>query len=272
MGLGYTTMMYDAESIRGAFGDIAACRYDGVEIGIKKLRANGAESVGEWIDDCGLDIYTVMGEWIESAEAVERMSDDIPMIADLGAEFVAFLPPQRGRHDRETVEQWLGELTDAALDAHLTPVLHHHGATAAEQPAEIRHFLEAIDGLELLFDTAHYYPYSDNFPDCDVTDAVDRFSDDIAYVHLKDIDPVGDFGANRDALSNADFHLDNVIDYFRSFTDLGDGILDFVGVYEALQVAGYDGHYTIEIENQTDLALIHAKQNYDCWQSVTGGR
>ncbi|MFC7009932.1 hypothetical protein [Halalkalicoccus salilacus] len=29
---------------------------------------------------------------------------------------------------------------------------------------EIRHYLDDVDGLELLFDTAHYYPYDDNYP------------------------------------------------------------------------------------------------------------
>jgi inosose dehydratase len=126
-----------------------------------------------------------------------------------------------------------------------------------------------FDDLELLFDTAHYYPYGEHFPDGDLTDGIERFADDIAYVHLKDVDPVKDFAANRDALSNADFHLDNVINYFRSFTDLGDGILDFEAIYDALAVAGYDGHYTIEVENQTQKPLVHAKENVDYWTALT---
>lgn len=268
MGVGYTTIMYDAESIQSALGDIGACRYDGTEIGIEKLRANDPETVSGWLDDYDLDIYAVMSEWIESEEAVQRMVNDMPMIDDLGAEFVAILPPQRERHNQEMIEEWLMRLTDAATDVGLRPLLHHHGATAAEQPEEVHHYLDAADGLKLVWDTAHYYPYSDNFPDGDVTDGVERFADDIGYVHLKDINPVKDFAANRDALSQADFHLDNIINYFRSFTDLGDGIIDFEGLFEALENTGYDGHYTIEIENQTELPLVHAKQNYDYWQDV----
>ncbi|MFC7009912.1 TIM barrel protein [Halalkalicoccus salilacus] len=160
-------------------------------------------------------------------------------------------------------------MSEAAVAAGVRPLIHHHGATAVEQPDEIRHYLDAIDDLELLWDTAHYYPYGENFPEGDVTDGIERFADDIAYVHLKDVDPVKDFAANRDALSDADFHLDNVINYFRSFTDLGDGVIDFDAVYDALSEAGYDGHYTIEIENQTERSLVHAKQNYDYWSAIT---
>jgi inosose dehydratase len=268
MGTGYTTIMYDAEDLEDAFGDVAACRYDGVETGVEKIRAVGPERYGELLDAYDLDLYLAMSEWVETQEAAERMVDDVPMLADLGAEFVGILPPQRGRHDADTVEAWLSRISTAAVDAGVRPVLHHHGATAVERPDEIRHYLDAIDGLELVWDTAHYYPYGDNYPEGDVTDGVERFADDIAYVHLKDVDPVKDFTANRDALSNADFHLDNVINYFRSFTDLGAGILDFAAVEKALSAAGYDGHYTIEIENQTEKPLVHAKENYDVWRAV----
>ena len=268
MGSGYTTIMYDAEDVEDALGDIAACRYDGVEIGIEKIRANESRNVERWLDEYDLDFYLAMGEWIETEAAVERMVDDMPMVAELGAEFVGILPPQRGRHGRETVEEWLSRISDAAVEAGVRPLVHHHGATAVERPDEIAHYLEAVDGLELRFDTAHYYPYVENYPDGDVTDAVDRFVDDIAYVHLKDVDPVKEFTANRDALSEGDFHLDNVINYFRSFTDLGEGILDFDAMFGTLSDAGYGGHYTIEIENRTERPLIHAKQNYDFWRGV----
>ena len=146
--------------------------------------------------------------------------------------------------------------------------MHHHGATHAEQSDEIRQFLDAIDGLELLWDTAHWYPYGENFPEGDVTDGIERFINDIEYVHLKDVNPIKDFAANRDALSHPNPHLDNVINYFRSFTDLGKGCIDFKGAYNALVNAGYDGHYTIEVENQVSKQLVHAKENIDYWQDT----
>jgi inosose dehydratase len=272
MGTGYTTLMYGAEDIERALGEMAACRYDGAEISVEKIQAVGPENVRQWLDDYDLALYLAMGEWIETEEVVQRMVDVMPMVSELGAEFVGLLPPQRGRHDEATVEAWLARVSEAAVDAGVRPVVHHHGATAVEQPGEIRHYLDAVDGLELVFDTAHYYPYGDNYPEGDVTDGIERFADDIAYVHLKDIDPVKDFTANRDALTDADFHLDNVINYFRSFTDLGKGILDFAAIYEALSDVGYDGHYTIEVENPTEKSLVHAKENYDVWQQARAAR
>ncbi|RLM90027.1 sugar phosphate isomerase/epimerase [Haloarcula sp. Atlit-7R] len=269
MGVGYTTMMYDATDIDRGLRDIAACRYDGAEIGLEKVRTAGPDTVDRLLAEYDLDLYCVMSEWLEDEAAVGRVADDLPMLADLGAEFVGFLPPQRGRQDDETVQQWFTRLTEAATDAGVTPLVHHHGATHVESAAETRRLLDAVDDLELLWDTAHYYPYGEHYPDGDVTDGIERFVDDIAYVHLKDVAPPTGFADIRDSLTEGDFHLDNVINYFRSFTDLGEGVLDFAGVYEALEAAGYDGHYTVEIENRTEKPLVHSMENYDYWRGVT---
>ncbi|QIO24617.1 sugar phosphate isomerase/epimerase [Haloarcula sp. JP-L23] len=269
MGVGYTTIMYDATDIDRALRDIAACQYDGAEIGIEKIRTMGFDTVGRLLEENDLDIYCVMSEWLETEAAVDRVVDDVPRVADLGAEYLGLLPPQRGRQDDETVQQWFTQITEAATDAGVTPLVHHHGATHVENAAEVRNLLDAVDGLELLWDTAHYYPYGENFPDGDVTDGIERFADDIAYVHLKDVAPPTGFADVRDSLTEGDFHLDNVINYFRSFTDLGEGIIDFAGVYEALETVGYDGHYTIEMENQTEKPLVHAMENYDYWRQLT---
>lgn len=271
MGIGYPTIMYDAAELETAFGDIEACRYDGIEIGLGKVEAAGPNTVGEWLDVYDLDLYCVMGNWIESEADAEHIADQAEMVANLGAKYLGILPTQRHRKDDETVESWLRTISKAAMESGITPLLHHHGATHIERGDEIRHFLDAVDGLELLFDTAHWYPYSKNYPEGDVTDGIERFADDIEYVHLKDIAPGTAFTENRDALSNPNPHLDNVINYFRTFTDLGNGVIDFESTLTALNSVDYDGHYSIEIENQIDKSLIHAKENIDYWQNVVAG-
>lgn len=93
-----------------------------------------------------------MGEWIETEVSVKRIIDVMPTVAELGAELVGLLPSQRGRHDKSTVEDWLSRISDPGV----RPFIHHHGATALEHPDEIRYYPDAVDGLELVFDTAHY--------------------------------------------------------------------------------------------------------------------
>lgn len=268
MGVGYTTIMYDAAELETGFSDVSACRYDGIEIGLEKVEAAGPETVAAWLNEYDLDLYCVMSSWVESDEVAQHVADQAEMVADLGADFLGILPPQRHRNDDETVEEWLTTVSEAAVDAGITPLLHHHGATHVENGEEIRHFIDAVDDLQLLFDTAHWYPYGENYPDSDVTDGIERFADDIEYVHHKDVSPGTAFAENRDALSEPNPHLDNVINYFRTFTDLGKGIIDFAGALDALDEAGYDGHHTIEIENQIDKRLVHTLENMEYWESL----
>ncbi|RQH02656.1 sugar phosphate isomerase/epimerase family protein [Natrarchaeobius oligotrophus] len=261
MGIGYTTILYDEASLEEGIADIGACRYDGVEIGLEKIRAAGPENVSAWFETHDLELYCVMSGWFESDEDVEGFADDAETVAELGAQYYGLLPPQRGGTDDETFAAWLETFCSAATDAGLVPVMHHHGATHVEQPDEIRRWLdEGPDSLELLYDTAHYYPYGDEL------EGIERFADDIAYVHLKDVDPGADFAEHTAALTSGEFHLDNVINYFRTFTDLGEGEIDFDAVARTLEDVGYDGHVTIEIENETERPLVHAKLNVDRWR------
>jgi inosose dehydratase len=269
MGIGYTTIMYDNESVKTGLSDIGACRYDGVEVGLEKLLDAGPQRFEDWLGTYDLELYCVMSSWLESETAVETVTDRADLVADLGAEYLGLLPPQRGNHDDETLDRWLTRVAGAAEDAGLTPVVHHHGGTHVEGPEEIDKWLDRTpENVGLLFDTAHYYPYGDCYPDGDVTDGIRRFADDIEYVHLKDVEPVSEFTQHRDALSTGDFHLDNVINYFRTFTDLGDGLIDFEKVADTVDEVDYDGQVTVEIENRTERPLVHAKRNYDYWQEI----
>ena len=269
MGVGYTTIMYDGESLYDGVSDVGACQYDGIEIGLEKVRYAGPDTVAGWLDEFDLEMYLVMGEWMTDDAAVERIADGARVAADLGAPFLGMLPPQRGRHGDKTVAEWFDTIAEAAADAGVTPLIHHHGATHVESLREVHEWLDRTpDNVKLLWDTAHHYPYGEHYPEGDVTDGVERFADDIAYVHLKDVAPPTEFTSHRDSLTEGDFHLDDVMNYFRSFTDLGDGTIDFGGVREALTAVGYDGHYTIEIENRISKPLVHAKENFDYWQSL----
>lgn len=271
MGVGYTTIMYDEASLLDGLSEIAACRYDGVETSLGEIGAVGADRFGEALDKYDLDLYCAMGEWLQSEAAAERIAAGAGTVADLDAPYLGILPPHRGTTDDDDFERWLETVCDAAADAGVTPVLHHHGATKVERPDEIRKWLDrAPENLGLLWDTAHQYPYGEHYPDGDVTDGIEQFADDIAYVHLKDVAPGDNFETHVEALSRGERNLDTVFFYYNAFTDLGEGVIDFVGVHEALESIGYDGHITVEIENRTKGTLVHAKENYDFWLDVTG--
>ncbi|WP_323173596.1 sugar phosphate isomerase/epimerase [Natrialba sp. PRR66] len=265
MGVGYTTIMYDpAEVLSEGLGDFAACRYDGVEIGLGKVEYIGVDSLQESLEESGLNIYCVMAGWLNNEADVEAAVDGAAIAAELDARFLGILPPPRGQETDETFDEWLNQICTAAADAGVTPVLHHHGASHVESPEEIEEWLErAPDNLELLYDTAHYYPYGD------AIDGIHRFADDIAYVHLKDIDPTVDFQSHVDTLSAGNVQYDSLFVFLTSFVDLGAGVIDFEAVDETLDDIGYDGQITIEIENERNDRLVHAKRNIDHWNDAT---
>lgn len=263
MCVGYSTIMYGTSELSTAIREIAACRYDGIELNLGELRANGPKAVAREVESSDLDVYCVIGEWLESDEQVGRVAEGAELAADLEASFLGLLPPRRGHVDDDTFEEWLFQVADAADGADVTPVLHHHGATHVEGPDEIETWLRrGPDSLSLLLDTAHYYPYGN------VVSGIERFADDLAYVHFKDIDPQDEFETYVDGLSAAEFNLDNVINYFRSFTDLGNGVLDFEAVVDSLTSVDYDGPVTIEVENRTEDPLVHAKKNHDYFATL----
>ncbi|MDL5363264.1 sugar phosphate isomerase/epimerase [Halalkalicoccus sp. NIPERK01] len=257
MGVGYATLMYDPEEIVSeGLGDVAACRYDGVEIGLPKVNHIGPDRLKGLLEDYGIEIYCVMAGWLNDAGDVEEAVDGAETAAALGAEFLGILPPPRGVVNDETFGEWLEEIGAATGDAGVTPVVHHHAGAHVEGPDEIRRWLDdGPDELELLFDTAHYYAYGD------VSEGIERFVDDIAYVHLKDIDPPSDFESHVENLTAGKVDYDSIVTYFGSFTDLGDGVLDFGEIDRTLERVGYDGHTTVEIDNQHSLPLVHAKRN-----------
>lgn len=254
--IGYTTILYDADSVETGIADIGACQYDGVELALSKVRAISPERVERLADQYDLEVFCVMGGWLESDEQVADIVDGATVAGELDATFLGLLPPRRGLVAESTLAGWLEEIGQAAADVGVTPVIHHHGATVIESPAEIEEWLQrSPDNMDLLFDTAHYYPYGD------VLEGLDRFAEQTAYVHLKDIDPPAEFDRYTENLTNADYNLDSVINYFQSFTDPGDGVIDFVSVLDALD--GFACPLTIEVEYEIHDPLVHAKRNRD---------
>ncbi len=265
MGIGYATLTYDPEEVvTEGIGDLAACGYDGVEIGLPKVRAIGSDRLAETLDTWDVDLYCVMAGWLNDRDDVAAAVEGIDVAADLGANFLGILPPPRGIVDDETFAQWLDDIGTAASSRDVTPVIHHHAGAHVEQPEEIRRWLD--DGpseLELLFDTGHYYAYGD------VSEGIERFADDIAYVHYKDISPPSDFGSHVENLTAGKVDYDSIMTYFGAFVDLGEGVIDFASVRDALADVGYDGHRTIEVDTVTETTLVHAKRNRDFLRSLS---
>lgn len=116
-------------------------------------------------------------------------------------------------------------------------VVHHHAGTHIETPEEIERLLEGTrsDHVNLLLDTGHAV-----YGGCDPVDIATRHGARIRYVHLKD--------ADADQLQNVRTTDISMADAWKRgiFCALGDGVVDFEGVWAALAKRNYDGWMIVE--------------------------
>lgn len=119
----------------------------------------------------------------------------------------------------------------------LSVVVHHHAGTFIETSEEIDRLLEGArpELVNLLLDTGHAV-----YGGGDPVDIVTRHGARVKYVHLKDAD-----AAQLAYLRASDIGMSEA--WKRGiFCALGQGVVDFKGVYAALARYGYDGWLIVE--------------------------
>jgi inosose dehydratase len=121
----------------------------------------------------------------------------------------------------------MGELTQ---NYGVTMCLHPHYGTTCYTEEEIDYVLGQVDPklMSLCLDPAHTY-----LAGMDPKTAFTKYISRIRYVHLKDVDP---------ELSAAGKTP------MKGFVALGQGVLGFRGIVQALKAGGYDGYLVVECD------------------------
>lgn len=119
----------------------------------------------------------------------------------------------------------------------LRSVIHPHGSTYLETPAEIEKFLAMTDPnlLGMVFDTGHYM-----LGGGDPAVGINRYQDRIWHVHFKDFDPSVVAAADQNGWGYQQMIGQGV------FPELGQGAVDFPAVLNALREINYDGWIVVE--------------------------
>lgn len=117
-------------------------------------------------------------------------------------------------------------------DNGMVACFHPHANTAVYTEEEIDLFCQNTnpEWVTLCLDTAHT-----TIGGMDAVAAFDKYAPRIGYVHLKDVDP--------DVVEYAEKPMER-------FRPLGDGTVDFRGVYNTLKKHGYDGVLCVELDRQ----------------------
>ncbi|HEX7005472.1 MAG TPA: sugar phosphate isomerase/epimerase [Trueperaceae bacterium] len=118
-------------------------------------------------------------------------------------------------------------------------VFHPHCAGYVETPDEIERFCE-LSGLGIVFDTGHYLYGTGSSDGNLVLDGLERFEENLRYVHFKDLDPGVADRARRQGLDYRAAVGEGV------FCELGEGSVDFGAVLAWLRGRGYQGWITVE--------------------------
>jgi inosose dehydratase len=119
----------------------------------------------------------------------------------------------------------------------MTVVVHHHAGTFVETPQEIDRLLAETDPdlVGLLLDTGHAV-----YGGADPVAVLRRHGRRVRYVHLKDVraDELAHVRSSDVAMGEA---------WKRGvFCPLGEGVVDFPGLVEALRSNGYEGWLIVE--------------------------
>jgi inosose dehydratase len=136
--------------------------------------------------------------------------------------------------DWQTAAANLRRASDLAAEYDLRCVFHHHAGTYIETPDECARLLELTD-LGLCLDTGHY-AYGGGDP----VQAVETLGRRIEYLHFKDVSAPHLEYARRRQLDFLDAVRHGV------FCPLGEGIVRFPALLEALRRIDYDGWAVVE--------------------------
>jgi inosose dehydratase len=147
----------------------------------------------------------------------------------------------------------------------LRTVFHHHCGGYVETPEEIATLLELTDSarLGLVFDTGHFC-YGSGASECNFSAFLDRFAEQIWYIHCKDCE-----------LQIAQWARAEEWDYFTAlrhgvFCELGKGGVDFPALLRWLGTRSYEGYVLVEQDVLPGMGspLESARRNRDYLRSI----
>jgi inosose dehydratase len=203
----------------------------------------------------GSFVPVVLSDPTSAGIAVEHIRKVGDLLATLKAPFLVLADAQSeernrisGRVPRDgsaglSAEQWksvahvVEEAAKVSADFGLDLVFHPHVATYVETPAECERFFDVTShtGIGLCLDTGHCeYGEGDT-----VTEAA-KFASVLRFLHIKDVDKRILEEARRKKLN-----FEQAIEE-KVFTIIGQGSIDFPGLFRLLEKNNYSGWMVIE--------------------------
>ena len=207
----------------GAYAHLAEIGLMNVEVAVPS--AESVDALQSELDAHGLTATSFLGRCDVQSETVVA---DFQMTLDIASQMgvkIIFVSVHAGDADRNAVHDRLRAIGENAAPAGIKiclethPDMVHNGDIAFETMKAVNH-----PNICVNFDTGNVYYYNHNVT---AVSEVKKVLPHVGAVHLKDTD-----GGYRT------WH----------FPTLGEGVVDFKGVFETLNDAGFYGPFTMELE------------------------
>jgi inosose dehydratase len=150
--------------------------------------------------------------------------------------------PRLAQGSLETAVETIDGVISIARELGVDPVLHPHAGTYLEFRDEI----EAVKGMlgdrvNFCVDVGH-----SAYAGMDPARLIGELTDNVTYVHLKDVNPQTLERARRERLGFWEAYRAGI------FCVVGRGLVDFHAVFGALEALGYAGWFTVEQDAAPD--------------------
>ena len=220
---------------------------------------NDAKAVNDLLNLYKLEMANLYLHLSDDEDADKQKAwDAIDFMKQIGATFMNLQaimwhdPPNLRPTDETIVKDYArrsNEIGQMCFDNGILACFHPHANTHVFTEKELDILMENTNPecVSLCLDTAHTY-----LAGMDVVKAFEKYADRLGFVHFKDVDP--------DETVSPEWPM-------KRFKPLGDGIVDFKGVYNVLKRIGYNGVICVELDNPPvcnyKAAMVSARYLHD---------
>lgn len=244
---GYAAITWGGDD-RQAIEDIAAVGFRGIQLRSNVLREFGDQpgALRELLEKHGLTMVALSSGGVRIDPAVEaeelaKHARNAKFVHDVGGLYLQVTDERlKGRavttDDYKRLGRLLTEIGKRSADLGVSLGYHNHMNSLGERPEEVDAILAAAEPryAKLELDVAHYFQGGGN-----PAKAIERYHDRLLFMHIKDVE--------RPASSSA---ADTKQSY--RFVELGRGLVDLPGVFQALKKVGFRGWAIVELDRVPD--------------------
>jgi len=258
------------QSYERMLDEMVEAGYTGTELGPYGFFPTDPEVLKPQLDKRGLNLLgsfvpVVLSDPASAGIAVEHIRKVGDLLSTLKAPFLVLADAQSDERNRIsgrvpkdgsaglTAAQWknvarvVEEAAKVSAEFGLDLVFHPHVATYVETPDECERFFDvtAHTGIGLCLDTGHC-----EFGGGDTVTEAAKFASVLRFLHIKDVDNKILEESRRKKLNFEQAIEDKV------FTVIGEGSIDFPGLFRLLDKNGYSGWMVIEQDVKFGATVI----------------